>query len=205
MNSELSVILFDLGGVLVELPDRPISTDWLDPAPSSGQELSDWLTSPAAKAFEKGEISPVQFVDEIVSEMKLAISQEELLTYFTFWPKGLFPGTKALIGRILPHYSLAIFSNTNELHWPRLMIEMELEGHFDYYFASFQMKMAKPDPAAFRYVIKALSREPSEILFLDDSQLNVEAARRIGMKAERVSGIGQVERILSEYGVLAGP
>jgi glucose-1-phosphatase len=205
MNRELSIILFDLGGVLVELPERPIYADWLDPLPSSGQEISDWLASPAAKAFEKGEISAAQFASEILNEMKLPISPEELLAYFTFWPKGLFPGTKALIGRILPHYSLSIFSNTNELHWPRLMTEMELEGRFDYYFASFQIKMAKPDPAAFRYVIKALSCEPSEILFLDDSQLNVDAARRVGMNSERVSGIGQVEKILSEYGVLAGP
>ncbi len=205
MNRELSVILFDLGGVLVELPANPIPADWVDRDLSSGRKLSDWLTSPAARAFEKGEISAPQFADEILNEMKLPISPEELLTYFTFWPKGLFPGTKALIGRILPHYSLAIFSNTNELHWPRLMTEMELEGRFDYYFASFQIKMSKPAPAAFRYVIKALSCDPSEILFLDDSPLNVDAARRIGMKAERASGIGQVEKILSDYGALAGP
>jgi putative hydrolase of the HAD superfamily len=204
MNRELSVILFDLGGVLVELPERPIYADWVDCALSSGRELSNWLTLPAADAFEKGEINAAQFADEIVNEMKLSMAPEELLAYFTFWPKGLFPGTKALIGRIRPHYSRAIFSNTNELHWPRLMIEMELEGRFDYYFASFQIKMAKPDPDAFRYVINALSCEPSEILFLDDSRMNVDAARLVGMKAERACGIDQVEKILSEYGVLAG-
>ena len=205
MNREISVILFDLGGVLVELPERPIYADWLDSAQSSGQKLSDWLTSPAAKAFEKGLISPAQFADDIVNEMKLLIPPQELLAYFTFWPKGLFPGTKALIGRIPPRYCRAIFSNTNALHWPRLMTEMELEGCFDYYFASFQIKMAKPDPAAFQYVVNAMSCNPSEILFLDDSRMNVDAARRVGMKAERVNGIGQVEKILSEYGALAGP
>jgi len=202
MNRELSVILFDLGGVLVELPARPIPADWVDLALSSGQKLSDWLTSPAAKAFEKGEIRAAQFARELVNEMKLSIAPEEILAYFTFWPKGLFPGTKALIGRIPPHYTLAIFSNTNELHWPRLMSEMELEGCFDYYFASFQIGMAKPDTAAFQYVVRALSCEPSEILFLDDSQTNVDAARLVGMNAERVSGIGQVEQVLAQNGVL---
>ena len=205
MNEELSVLLFDLGGVLVELPERPIFADWMDHAPSSGQELSNWLTSPAARAFEKGEISAIRFVEKLANEMKLSIAPEKILSVFTFWPKGLFPGTKALIERILPHYSLAIFSNTNELHWPRLMTEMELEGCFDHYFASFMIGMAKPDPAAFRYVVNALSRAPSEILFLDDSQTNVDAARFVGMKAERVSGIGQVERVLAENGVLAAP
>ncbi|MFH0995152.1 MAG: HAD family phosphatase [Pseudomonadota bacterium] len=205
MNRELSVILFDLGGVLVELPARPIPADWVDRVPLSEQALSGWLASPAAKAFEKGEISAAQFADALVNEMKLLIAPEEILAYFTFWPKGLFPGTKALIGKILPHYSLAIFSNTNELHWPRLMTEMELEGCFDHYFASFKIGMAKPDPAAFRYVVNALSCEPSEILFLDDSQMNVDAARLVGMNAERVCGIGQVEKVLAENGVLAAP
>jgi len=189
----------------VELPERPIYADWADYAQSSGQEMTDWASLPAVHAFEKGEISAARFADEIVNEMKLTISPEELLAYFTFWPKGLFPGAKALIEKILPHYSLAIFSNTNELHWPRLMTEMGLEGCFRYYFASFKIGMAKPDPAAFRYVVNAMSSKPSEILFLDDSQMNVDAAMRVGMKAERVCGIGQLEKILSEYGVLAGP
>jgi hypothetical protein len=35
--------------------------------------------------------------------------------------------------------------------------------------------------------------------------MNVDAARYVGLKAERVRGIGQVEKILWEYGVLAGP
>jgi putative hydrolase of the HAD superfamily len=205
MNKELSVILFDLGGVLVELPPRPIPVGWADHAPPSEQRLSGWMNSPAVKAFEIGEISAAQFADELVNEMKLSIAPEEIIAYFTFWPKGLFPGTMALIGRILPHYSLAIFSNTNELHWPRLMTEMELEGCFNHYFASFKIGMAKPDPAAFRYVVNALSCEPAEILFLDDSQMNVDAARLIGMNAERVSGIDQVERVLAEKGALAGP
>ena len=75
----------------------------------------------------------------------------------------------------------------------------------DYYFASFQIKIAKPDPAAFQYVVNAMSCKPSEILFLDDNRMNVDAARRVGMKAERVNGIGQAEKMLPEYGALAGP
>jgi hypothetical protein len=35
--------------------------------------------------------------------------------------------------------------------------------------------------------------------------MNVDAARRVGMIAERVCGIGQVEKILAQKGVLAGP
>jgi glucose-1-phosphatase len=202
MNKDLSVILFDLGGVLVELPERPIPDGWMDHGPSSEQMLSGWLTSPAAKAFEKGEIRAARFADALVDELKLSIAPEELLEYFTFWPKGLFPGTKALIDSILPQYTLAILSNTNELHWPRLMGEMALEGCFDHYFASFNIGLAKPDPDAFRHVINALACEPCQILFLDDSLTNVDAARLVGMKAEQVCGITQVEKILAEYGVL---
>lgn len=205
MNRKPSVILFDLGGVLVELPVQPIPSGRVNHAPASGSSLSDWLTCPAAKAFEKGEISAARFADELVKEMNLPIAPEEFLMHFTFWPKGLFPGTTALIGRILPHYSLAVFSNTNELHWPRLMVEMKLEGVFDHYFASFQIGMAKPDPAAFRYVVNALSCDPCEILFLDDSRANVDAARLVGLNAEKVSGICQVEKVLAEYGALADP
>jgi glucose-1-phosphatase len=202
MNKDLSVILFDLGGVLVELPEQPIPAGWVERSSLSGHKLSCWLTSPAAKAFEKGEINAARFAEALVDEMKLSIAPEEILEYFTFWPKGLFPGTKALIDSILPQYTLAIFSNTNELHWPRLMGEMALEGCFDHYFASFNIGLAKPDPDAFRHVINALACEPCQILFLDDSLMNVDAARLEGMKAEQACGITQVKKILAEYGVL---
>ena len=45
------------------------------------------------------------------------------------------------------------------------------------------MKMMKPDAAIFNEAIKRIGLNANELLFIDDSQVNVSAARRAGMNA----------------------
>ena len=49
MNASIEVILFDLGGVLVELGESPVPSDWL---PENDRfTLSDWFLSDTAISF----------------------------------------------------------------------------------------------------------------------------------------------------------
>jgi putative hydrolase of the HAD superfamily len=82
------------------------------------------------------------------------------------------------------------------------MDEMRLGDVFDHYFASHLIGRIKPDEDAFQYVIEALERSPAEILFLDDNRLNVEAAKRTGMKAVQVRGAEEAGEVLSELRVI---
>jgi putative hydrolase of the HAD superfamily len=51
-------------------------------------------------------------------------------------------------------------------------------------FWSYELGLAKPDPAYFTAIVDHLGLEAHEVLFVDDSARNVEAARSIGMAAE---------------------
>ena len=61
----------------------------------------------------------------------------------------------------------------------------------------------KPDADAFHHVTETLNCAADEVLFLDDNQLNVEAAKRVGMKAVQVKGVKAAEQALVEAGVMA--
>ena len=56
--------------------------------------------------------------------------------------------------------------------------------------------------ADFQHVLATLDREGPETLFLDDSQLNVAAAKRVGMIAYQVQGPEEAERALRAAEVL---
>ena len=60
----------------------------------------------------------------------------------------------------------------------------------------------KPDEEAFQHVLATLGCEGPETLFLDDSRLNVDAAKRVGMNAFQVQGPLEAEHALREAGVL---
>lgn len=67
---------------------------------------------------------------------------------------------------------------------------------------SHEAGVAKPDPAAYELTARRLGVEPHEVLFLDDVEANVDAARRAGWHAvlhrDTAASIAEMERILVE-------
>lgn len=60
---------------------------------------------------------------------------------------------------------------------------------------SFRLGAVKPDPAAYEAAIDALASVAGAIAFVDDRVANVEAARRVGLRAEVYRGPEQLERL----------
>jgi FMN phosphatase YigB (HAD superfamily) len=199
---QIRVVLFDLGGVLVELAGVPTMLGWMDNRVSPEELWKMWLRSPAVRAFETGRTDAASFADDLIAEMALPVARQKLIEEFTFWPRGLFPGALELVKQIPRRYTRATLSNSNSVHWPRLMKELQLAEAFDQHFASHLIGKIKPDEQAFRHVTRALRCAAEEILFLDDNKLNVEAAAGVGMKAIQVQGIAAAEKALREAGVI---
>lgn len=201
-KSKIRVVLFDLGGVLVELSGVPVMLEWMGDRTSPENLLKIWLKSPVVRAFETGQITAEEFADELITEMLLPVERDRLLGEFARWPRNLFPGALELVGRVPPRYLRATLSNTNALHWPRLMTEMGLGQVFDHHFASHLTGKIKPDEEAFHHVADKLGCRVDEILFLDDSPLNVEAASTVGMQAVQVKGTMAAEQALAQFGIV---
>lgn len=200
--STIDIILFDLGGVLVELTGVPTMLEWTGNRYNESELWEAWLTSPSIRSFERGHSSAEQFASGLINEMGLPVGVTEFIDKFTHWPRGLFPGVTDLINRLKNHKTLACFSNSNELHWPRLMTDMGIEELFEYHFASHQIGKLKPDKDAFEYVLMKLGCHPSSVLFFDDNELNVNSAQELGMTAFTVKGPQEIEAVLIDRGIL---
>lgn len=101
----------------------------------------------------------------------------------------------------------ACLSNTNALHWVALVNPQQhpVIATLDKRFASFEIRVNKPDPSAFRIVANAFPSVERRIFF-DDNLGNVAAAINLGWEAHRIDPDGdppaQMRRILTESGVL---
>nr|BAJ06937.1 haloacid dehalogenase-like hydrolase [uncultured bacterium] len=198
----LEVALFDLGGVLVEFTGVPTLLSWIDGQMRPEELWRHWLTSPNVRAFETGAMEPEDFAELLIAELDLPVQRADFLDSFTHWPNGLFPGAMELISEIPRPIVRATLSNSNSLHWPRLMTEMGLSEAFDFHFASHLMGKIKPDKEAFEHVMSSLGSIPESILFLDDNQLNVDAALSLGIRAFRVQGVEEARFVMEEIGAL---
>lgn len=203
----IQVLLFDLGNVLVDLGD----TDKLNKMLASHDNEKDawlkWLASPSVKAFDTGQISLADFAGSLIEEISgVKASAEQVAQFsheFTHWPQGLFEGALALVDSVKPHIHRGILSNTNAAHWPRLMQEMKLAGHFDSYFASHHLAAAKPDVLIYQKVLAQLKVKPEHVLFIDDNQINVDAAHSLGIRAHRVKGVIEAKSVLQDYNMIS--
>lgn len=196
------VILFDLGGVLIELAGVERMLELCNYTLSTDELWARWLASEGVRAFESGRTGAEEFGATMLSEFTLSITAAQFLEEFTVWPKSVFPGSFELLEQLAASYRLACLSNTNALHWPRVCNELGLARYFQHTFASHLVGMLKPDLEIFQHVIEQLGYPPARILFLDDNQLNVAAARTAGMVAHRVAGLAEVRAALVEVGVL---
>jgi HAD superfamily hydrolase (TIGR01509 family) len=200
--ADIRVLLFDVGGVLVQLSGIEIMMDWLGPAMSEDEMWRRWLRSEAVRQFETGKIDAGEFAVGVTREFGIAVEPQRFLESFTGWPLGLYPGTVEMLARIPRSYRRALLSNTNALHWPRMQRDMQLGALFDSHFVSHLTGRIKPDADAFEHVVQSLDCKPAQVLFLDDNLLNVDAAAHFGMHAVRVKGPTEAQRALTNFGIL---
>lgn len=180
------VILFDLGGVLIELP--PMTTMMVGCSLGESEIRRRWLVSAAVRDFEAGRITPDVFAARMVRDFELTEPPGRFLDRFAAWPGGFFGGAESLIERAGDEARVALLSNTNELHWSRFEQELALPTRFDAHFASHHVGMLKPDVEIFEHVASALGVEPGNILFFDDNIPNIDAAKAAGFEAYLARG-----------------
>ncbi|HMI73269.1 MAG TPA: HAD family phosphatase [Steroidobacteraceae bacterium] len=200
--SDIRVLLFDVGGVLVQLSGVEAMLEWLDNRISEDEFWRRWLQSVPVRQFETGQIDADEFAIGVTSEFGLPVEPRQFLEAFIRWPTGLYPGTLEMLARIPSSYQRAVLSNSNALHWPRVQTEMQLGAAFDNNFVSHLTGRIKPDAAAFEHVMESLGCSPASVLFLDDNLLNVDAAKRVGMQAVRVRGIDETKLVLIERKII---
>ncbi len=201
-SEPLDAVLFDMGGVLVEL--GPL--DELLGASMSGDEFwPRWLASPSVRAFESGRCTVDDFAAGLVEELKLDLEPAEVVERFGRFPRGLFPGAAALAAEVGQQVVTGILSNTNALHWETQPMAEAVQNLCHHAFLSFRIGLLKPDQAVFHHVVAELGVAPAQVLFLDDNALNVEAARTAGLQAEVAKGPESARRLLAARGLAGAP
>jgi putative hydrolase of the HAD superfamily len=95
----------------------------------------------------------------------------------------------------------AILSNMGDCVLENIAKTFAWIGNFDVRVWSYQLLLAKPDPAIYRHALKELGTEPAETLFIDDMPANVDAARALGLKAIQFATVERLAEELKAMGL----
>ena len=104
------------------------------------------------------------------------------------------------LATLIGKYTLTLLSNTNPVHWNRKDIVDPLKSRLRHLILSHETGYLKPDRQAFGHVIERLGCDPDTILFLDDNPLNIDAAKKCGMRSMLTVGIGSLKENLAQVG-----
>ena len=183
-SGAVRAVLWDADGVLQHLPEgweasmRPVVGHLLD-------DVEGFLAEAfaAERPALTGDARWVEVLPGLLEKWGIADSYDDAMqVWLTIEPVA---ETRALV-EALREAGVACYLATNQdEHRGRHMHETLGYGDlFDDCFYSYELGVAKPDPAYFAAVLERLGLPGDQVLFVDDSAANVEAARSVGLRAE---------------------
>ena len=186
----MKAIIFDMGGVLVDL-DMDACRDAF--RNDLGFKEIDQILDPCHQKgvigdMEEGMVSAEEFREYVLARSFEGMTDEDVNNAFAKILVGIDPRKIELLKRLSADYDIYMLSNNNPIATRRAQ-EMFREGGFtmenDFKkcYISYQMKMLKPSAEFYKAVIEDIGLPPEEILFIDDSQKNVDAAIDAGLPA----------------------
>jgi putative hydrolase of the HAD superfamily len=182
----LRAVVFDYGMVLTGEPDPEAYANLLRIAglPQERFEPRYWADR---HAYDEGKLTGMAFWRKFMRDAGMRPNEatvEELNRWDARYWTTENPAMVAWQLRLKQRGLLtAILSNMGDNVLASVEREFDWIHRFDVLVWSFQLGMAKPDPAIYRHTIAKLGVEPEETLFIDDKLPNIEAAQRLGMQA----------------------
>ena len=188
MDKKIRNIVFDLGGVLVDL-DFKAAINGLQKAGFANvkEQLQAFDCDGIFQKFELGEMTAEEFRTAIRENSTVELTDEEV---DALWNAMLLevPREKLeLILHLRGKYMVYLLSNTNSIHWDYVCKNafnyrgFRVNDYFEETFLSYEMHLAKPDKAIFEKVLQDANLLPEETLFIDDSEANCKAASELGI------------------------
>jgi len=116
---------------------------------------------------------------------------------------GVIPGSVELLHRLkAAGYSLYGLTNWNVEKFTLVRHKYAFFKLFDDIIVSGEVKLVKPDPAIFQYLLQKIGRTPQECILVDDSVKNIEAAQKMGFATHHFTSPARLELELQQMGVL---
>ncbi|EMI42360.1 HAD family hydrolase [Rhodopirellula sp. SWK7] len=220
-SSEIRFVYFDLGNVLVAFDRRLACQNVANLFAGDASHVDNFLNIQGLQnKLESGQINEPDFAATVRQQMRAAaadgvdttafdnVGDEAILTAISdmFTPiESMRDVLRAVRQTGMP---IGILSNTCNAHWSWVNSQAYsvLEGPFEVCVVSHEVQSMKPDRLIYEtaadHAGKIANASPETILFLDDREENVLAAREHGWHAEVCLGGEEAEQVLLEYGVL---
>lgn len=178
----IKTLLFDFGDVFLNLDKEATFRELKKLGLKEFKPEMEQLNN----TYEKGEVSSKEFI-ELYQKWFPKTKKQELVDAWNAilldFPKHRIKFIENLVTS--GKYQLLLLSNTNEIHieWVKNNIEYykRFKNCFEKFYLSHEIGLRKPDAEVYEFVLSDNSLQPQEVLFVDDTTSNTDAAKNMGI------------------------
>lgn len=186
---KIQTIIFDLGGVIINLYVEKTIAGFAQLSGLSEKEVEEaYLSADVFKQYEKGLISDDEFRQKLQVQFNLKATNEEIDKAWNAMLGEIPQDGIESIKRLKQNYKCIVLSNTNAIHesaFHKILAEsfpyQHLNDLFHEVYFSHDLNQRKPDQEIYQNVLSLSQTEATEALFMDDGQINLDSASKLGI------------------------
>ena len=213
-----TLVCFDLGGVIVR-----ICRDWVEGCAAAGIAVREpeRFTQPRLRAqrksltlaHQRGELLCGAYFESVSAATDGLYTPDEIERVHGAWLLDEYRGVYRLVEDLNAAVDIrtACLSNTNDHHWRTGLLDSgryPAIGAMRAHYVSHEMRLIKPDREIYKAVEDHAGIAGGNVVFFDDLEENILAARAVGWCAHQIDPAGepadQMRGVLGKLGLLTG-
>jgi putative hydrolase of the HAD superfamily len=201
--SQVKAVIFDYGEVLCH-PPTPDETARLASLFGVGVDRLPALWERNRGAYDRGDLTAEAYWSMLAADAGVAISpghMEQICTLDVVMWSNINPRMLEWARELSSNgMKLGLLSNMHPDMVTHCRKQFAWIEDFDFVTFSAEVRLIKPDPAIYEHTLRGLGVAPAEALFLDDREVNIRAARVLGINTIHVRSMAQLRKALQAAG-----
>ncbi len=204
MSKEISTVIFDLGGVLIDWnPEYVFLKEF-----RGNRDKMDWFLNEIC-AWEWNANQDAGYPIDKATEERVAMfpEHEELIRmYYGRWDEMLgftHDDTLEILEAVAnnPDYRVLALTNWSGETFPKAIEKFEWLQWFEGILVSGDEGMRKPFREIYELMLSRFDIEASQAVFIDDSLKNVQGSEQVGIKGIHFTGADDLRRSFRDLGI----
>ena len=200
----INTIIFDMGNVLIDFRWKALYHEMGLEGEKFDKMARATVLDPVWNEFDRGEWTDEEILEGFIRNAP--DMEKDLRDFYGDRFRGLlrkYDYTDEWLDRLKAKgYRIYILSNFSRKAYRECADELDYIKKADGAVISYMIKMIKPDPEIYRYLLDTYDIKPEEAVFIDDTEKNLAAARDFGINTILFTGKEDADRALAGYGVV---
>ena len=199
--SPIKSIIWDFAGVLLHTVNgKSFNARLAERLEVPLDVLQPVIESKVNDLWDMNEIGDDEFYTYLLDALQLPKEKESVIRHFVLKDFYVDQTLLAYIKDLKRSFTNVLLTNFPAHIHDFMQTDWIVNGAFDHMIASCDVKLIKPNPAIYELALERIGNDAGECVFIDDREVNVNAAEALGMHSivykTREQTIKDLEKIL---------